>query len=92
MAVRSELPALKVWLDAAVEIRAARVGTRDGDVAAAAREQMVLRQASEEQRYRQHHGIEIGDMSIYDLVIDTSVYQPTEVVRQIETRLKGDKR
>jgi cytidylate kinase len=31
-------------------------------------------------------------MSIYDLVIDTSVYQPTEVVRQIETRLKGDKR
>lgn len=92
MAARSQLPALKIWLDAAVEIRAARVGTRDGEVAAAALEHMVLRQASEEQRYRQHHGIEIGDMSIYDLVIDTSVYQPAEVVRQIETRLKGDTR
>lgn len=92
MAARNQLPALKVWLDAAVEIRAARVGTRDGEVAAAARENMVLRQASEEQRYRQHHGIEIGDMSIYDLVIDTSVYPPAEVVRQIEMRLKGDKR
>lgn len=90
MAARSELPALKVWLDAAAETRAARVGSRDGEEAAAALENMVSRQASEAQRYRQHHGIEIGDLSIYDLVIDTSLYPPAEVARQIEARLKGD--
>ncbi len=90
MAQRSELPAVKVWLDAAAETRAERVGTRDGEAVAVALEHMLARQASEAQRYRQHHGIEIGDMSLYDLVIDTALYPPEEVVRQIEARLKGD--
>jgi len=87
MATRSELSAVKIWLEAAGETRAQRVGERDGETAAAALEKMRVREASEAQRYRQHHDIEIGDQSIYDLVIDSALWPPNEIVQQIEARL-----
>ena len=81
MAVRGKLSAHKVWLQASAEIRAERIGLRDGDVAAL--EQMLARQASESQRYREHHGIDIGDLSVYDSVINTETNEPPAVVAMI---------
>ena len=81
MAVRGKLSAHKVWLQASAEIRAERIGLRDGDVAAL--EQMLSRQASESQRYREHHGIDIGDLSVYDSVINTEANEPPAVVAMI---------
>lgn len=87
MALRSGLTALKVWLAASAEARAQRVGGRDGDLQAL--EKMLARQASEAQRYREHHGIDIADLSIYDVVIDTVEHAPTCVVERIERALGG---
>lgn len=87
MALRGGLTALKVWLEAAVEVRAQRVGVRDGD--SQALEKMQVRQASEAQRYREHHGIDIADLSIYDVVIDTVAHSPTCVAERIERALGG---
>jgi predicted cytidylate kinase len=81
MAVRGKLSAHKVWLQASAEIRAERIGLRDGDVAAL--EQMLARQASESQRYREHHGIDICDLSVYDSVINTEANEPPAVVSMI---------
>ncbi|MFT5089201.1 MAG: putative cytidylate kinase [Candidatus Latescibacterota bacterium] len=89
MALRSELDAVKIWIEAEGEVRAQRVRERDGETAAAALEKMLAREASEAQRYRQHHGIEIGDRSMYDLVIDSAVLLPEEIVQRIEARLEG---
>ncbi len=87
MALRAELSALKVWLDAPAALRAERVGVRDGDDQAL--QQMLDRQHSEAQRYRVHHGIDIGDCSIYDAVIDTAVHDPEAVVAQVMCRLEN---
>ena len=65
MALRGALSALKVWLAAPADVRAERVGGRDGDPQAL--EKMLARQASEAQRYREHHGIDIADLSIYEI-------------------------
>ena len=46
-------------------------------------EQMLARQASEAYRYQAHHGIDIGDVSIYDSVIDTETHAPAAVVETI---------
>ena len=81
MAVRGNLPAHKVWLQASTELRAERIGLRDGDVGAL--EQMLARQTSEAHRYRVHHDIDIGDVSIYDSVIDTEINAPPAVVGTI---------
>lgn len=81
MAVRGKLSAHKVWLQASTQLRAERIGLRDGDVGAL--EQMLVRQASESYRYQVHHGIDIGDVSIYDSVVDTEINAPPVVVGTI---------
>jgi cytidylate kinase len=89
MTYRHDLSALKVWLKASTETRAARVGKRDGQSLEQTLQEMVERQNSEHQRYAEHHGIEIGDLSIYDLIIDTEAVPPAQVAAQIIAAL-GD--
>ena len=85
MVVRAQLPALKVWIFADMEVRAGRVGHRDGQSVEEALQEMVRREQSERTRYRDHHGIDIGDLSIYDLVIDSG----REAARQVADRIAG---
>ncbi len=90
MAVRSDLQALKVWLQAADAVRAGRVGRRDDQTAAEALDGMLARQRSEAQRYQEHHGIAIDDLSIYDLVIDTERLRAGAVAAHIVATLEGE--
>ncbi len=71
MAQRHQLPAFKVWLQAALAVRAERVAQREGKPLALARAETRQREASEAQRYAAHHQIAISDLSVYDLVVDT---------------------
>jgi cytidylate kinase len=71
MAQRHQLPALKVWLQAVLAVRAERVGQREGKPLAQAIAETRQREASEAQRYAVHHQIAISDLSVYDLVVDT---------------------
>lgn len=87
MAARSDLGALKVWLQAADELRAGRVAKRDGQTVAEALHEMRVRQGSEVQRYQEHHGIDIGDLAIYDLVIDSERMRPDAIVAHIVAAL-----
>lgn len=65
---------LRVWLDAPVEVRAERVAKREGQTPEEARDEIKEREASESKRYQEIHGIDIDDLSIYDLVVDTSTW------------------
>ena len=71
MAHRHRLPADKVWLAAAPDVRAGRVAQREGETTAEVLVGMRRREASEVLRFRAHHGINLGDLSIYDAVIAT---------------------
>ena len=88
MSSRHELNALKVWLKADDEIRAARVGRRDGLPLEQTLKDMGERQKSERQRYAEYHDIEIDDLSIYDLIIDTRKVLPEQIALRIVDRLK----
>jgi len=63
---------LKVWLDAPLEIRAARVAAREGLPVEMARGDLLVRERSEWSRYRTLYGIDIGDRAPFHVVIDTS--------------------
>ncbi len=63
---------LRIWLDAPLSVRAARVADREEKSVEEAREESVTRARSEARRYREYYGIEITDLSIYDLVVNTS--------------------
>ncbi len=88
---RKGLPALKVWLEAPVEIRADRVGKRDGQIFEQTSRDMAERQRSERRRYSRHHSIDIEDLAIYDLIIDTESIPPAQVVDRIVSCLQEKK-
>jgi cytidylate kinase len=75
---------LKVWLDAPLEIRAARVAGREGQGSGAARDDLLVRERSEWSRYKALYGIDIGDRTPFHLVIDTSRWDPEVIVEVLE--------
>jgi predicted cytidylate kinase len=83
IATNEGLVALRVWLACDDEERARRVGVRDGESIADALATNRDREASEAARYAAYYGIDIGDLSIYDLVIDTTATPPEACVEQI---------
>lgn len=87
MAQRHQLPALKVWLQAALAVRAERVGQREGKPLAQAFAETRQREASEAQRYAAHHQIALSDLSVYDLVVDTECCGPQAACARILARL-----
>lgn len=77
------LDALRVWLEAAEDIRHARVAQRGEITLDAARAVTEERERDEKSRYVDLYGFDLYDTSIYDLIIDTGTTPPEDVVRQI---------
>jgi cytidylate kinase len=74
---------LKIWLKAPLEIRAQRVAGREGIAYEEALAAMKSREQSEHKRYEQYYGINLDNLSIYDLVIDSSKWSENEIVKMI---------
>ena len=83
MARRHAIEAVKVWMEADIQARAERVAQREGQ----SREEALLairqREQSETRRYADHHGIDITDLTIYDLVIDSMEQTPHQIADRI---------
>ncbi|MGC9443441.1 MAG: (d)CMP kinase [Candidatus Methanospirareceae archaeon] len=74
---------LKIWLKAPIEVRAQRVSKREKTPYEAALAAMKAREQSEHKRYEAYYGIDLNDLSIYDLVIDTSRWRENDIVALI---------
>ncbi len=88
MTAKKKIPALRVWLEAAISTRVNRLSLRERD--SQALENMKTREQSELKRYKDFHQIDLQDLSIYDLVINTDSYSVDQVVTKIQHRLIGD--
>lgn len=69
----------RLWLDAPLSIRVARIADREDKSYEVAREETEGRAASEALRYREYYGIDIENLRIYDLVINTARWSPAGV-------------
>jgi len=67
---------LKLWLDAPLEVRAERISQRENKPVEQARTETRERAESEAHRYREYYDIDIEDLSIYDLAINTARWSP----------------
>lgn len=70
---------LKVWLKAPLEIRGERIAQREGKTVAKAMEETSEREECERERYLKYYNIDVKDLSVYDLVIDSSRWSPEEI-------------
>jgi cytidylate kinase len=73
----------KIWLDAPLAVRARRIADREDKPVDRAREETRARAESEARRYREYYGIDIEDLSIYDLVLNTARLDPDGVVEAL---------
>ncbi len=79
------LPAVAVWIDCDPGVRAARVAEREGTSPERARDENDERQRVERARYLATYGVDLADLSVYDLVLDSTVATPAELAEQVVT-------
>ncbi len=89
MLSRNGIPAFKIYIEASPEVRMERIGIREGDTLEKAVSDTLERQASEAKRYMMYYGIDINDMSVYDLIINTDNLDPDGVLNTILKAIEG---
>ncbi len=70
---------LKVYLIAPLEIRAKRVSVRENVPYEKALKEIVEREKSEMLRYKKYYKIDVNNLEIFDLIINTSKFSPDQI-------------
>ena len=65
---------LNILLTAPVEVRIKRIAARDGTEFEFAKRETIAREGSEKARYSEYYKVDISDLSIYDLILNTGKY------------------
>ncbi len=79
----------RVWLDAPLDVRVARIADREDKSPETARGETVKRAASEALRYEEYYNIDIERFDIYDLSLNTARFSPESVLDVVETAIKA---
>ena len=79
---------LKLWLVTPFDVRSSRIAERESKSVDVAKEEIITRENSEALRYMDIHNIDIKNMDIYDLIINTDTFDPEQVSEIILTTLK----
>ena len=79
---------LKLWLVTPFDVRSGRIAERESKSVELASEEIIAREKSEALRYMDIHNIDISNMDIYDLIINTGTFDPEKVSEIILTTLK----
>ena len=79
---------LKVWLVTPFDVRSKRISEREDKSVEVAKKEIITREKSEALRYMEIHNIDIGNMDIYDIIINTGTFNPENVSEIIIQTLK----
>jgi cytidylate kinase len=89
----ADVEALKVWLEAPLEVRVQRISGRDTKSSEAAMADTQLREKSEWDRYYNIYHVDIRDLDVYNLIIQTQDRTPEdiadEIIEKFEAAQKG---
>ena len=77
LAEHNGVEAFTVWVVCEEDERMRRISERDGGEIEAQRTHTLGREASERARFLDYHGADLSDLSIYDLVLDSTSMTPT---------------
>ncbi|WP_295116262.1 (d)CMP kinase [uncultured Methanobrevibacter sp.] len=79
---------LKLWLVTPFDVRSQRIAEREDKSVDVAKDEIIIREKSEALRYMEIHNIDISNMDIYDLIINTDTFNPENVSEIIIQTLK----
>ncbi|WIV67940.1 (d)CMP kinase [Natrialbaceae archaeon AArc-T1-2] len=78
----------RFWLDAPASVRGERIADREGKDPERATEETRAREASEAMRYEEYYNIDIRDLTIYDLSVNTARWEPDAVLDMLVTAVE----
>jgi cytidylate kinase len=79
----------RIWLDAPLDVRVARIADREDKPTDTARQETVERADSEALRYREYYDIDIDVLDIYDLALNTARFSPAAVLDVVATAIES---
>ena len=79
----------RVWLGAPLSVRAERIADREDKSVDLARTETRARSESEARRYLEYYDIDIEELTIYDLAVNTARLSPEAVIDVILTTVEG---
>lgn len=83
-----DLAQVRIYLKAPDEARFARIAHRDHVDYETARKQTLEREQIQRDRYKRYYGIDIDDLSLYNLVIDTANRTVESTAKELMTRIR----
>ena len=75
---------IKIGLKAPLEVRAERIAKRENKSLPKAMEETSEREECERERYLKYYDLDIKDLSVYDIVIDSSKWSAQEINEIVE--------
>lgn len=79
---------VRIWLDAPIAVRASRIAGREDKDVATASEETSRREQSEASRYLELYNIDITDLTIYDIVLNTARWDEQTVPALLQTAVE----
>ena len=79
---------LKVWFITPLDVRSKRISNRESKSVDVAKSEIITREKSEALRYMEIHNIDIDNMDIYDLILNTDSFNPKSISEIIIQTLK----
>ncbi len=76
-----DLAHVKVYLYAPREVRASRIAVRDSKSLEDALKDVIERERSESKRFKEIYGIDVNDLTVFDICINTATYGIEETLR-----------
>jgi cytidylate kinase len=70
---------LKIWFIAPLDTRTKRICNRENKPYEIVKEEILTRSKSEAKRYHEIHNIDIENMEVYDLIINTGNFHPESI-------------
>ncbi len=80
---------VRLLLTAPDEVRFKRIADRDGTSVSEARKETTAREEIQKQRYKKYYGINVDDLSIYNLKIDTSQHSVEKTTSLVIASVKS---
>jgi cytidylate kinase len=79
---------LRICLMTPFDVRSERIAQREEKSVDVAKDEIITREKSEALRYKEIHNIDISNMEIYDLIINTDSFDPQSISEIIIQTLK----
>jgi cytidylate kinase len=80
---------MKIFLTAPEKVRINRIARREKISFDEAKKNTAIREKNEKERYEKYYNIDVSDVSIYDLIFDTSLLRKEETIKTLEAMVKN---